>query len=132
LTVSGWHEPSIISAVVFAGLCAVHLIDDFLAGVPQEFNLTIPVAGLLALAYMIALIGLIAAAASRSRSGYLGLAIAGFLIAFAQLAKSLPEILMPGPWRLGLPSESIAIALAISAALAAVTSLLAWRETGPA
>jgi len=106
------------------------LIDDFLADVPREFNLTVEVTELLALGYMIALVGLIAAAAAYSRAGYLGLAIAGLLISIAQLSKSVPEIILPGPWRAGFSSELLAVGLIVSAALAMVTSFLAWRDDG--
>jgi len=129
---SKWHWPSIVSAVFFSGLSAVHLIDDFLAEVPREFHLSEDFTQLLALAYMIALVGLVAAASAQRRMGHLGLAIAGFLIALAQLAKSVPEMLLPGPWRAGLSSELIATGLAISALFTMVASFLAWREWNPA
>ena len=124
---SKWHWPSIISAVAFAGFSAVHLIDDFISDIPREFNLTIPVTEFLALAYMVALVGLIAAASHRSPTGYLGLAIAGLLISITQLTKSVPEILRPGPWREGLSSELLAAGLAVSAVLTMVAGFLAWR-----
>jgi len=124
---SKWHWPSIISAVAFAAFSAVHLIDDFISDIPREFNLTLPVTEFLALAYMVALVGLIAAASHRSPSGYLGLAIAGLLITLTQLAKSVPEILRPGPWRKGLSSELLAAGLAVTAVLTTVTAFLAWR-----
>ena len=128
---STWHRPAIVCAVAFSSFSAVHLIDDFLAEVPLEFNLTVPQTELLALGYMIALVGLIAAASRQSRTGYLGLAIAGLLICVAQLAKSIPEILSPGPWRLGLSSELLAVGLMVCAALTMVTSFFAWRVDGP-
>jgi hypothetical protein len=128
VSTSRWHKPTIVFAVAFAGFSATHLIDDFLANVPLEFNLTVPVTLLLALAYMIALVGLVAAASSHSRTGYLGLAIVGLLISSAQFAKSLPEMLLPGPWRLGLSSELHAVGLTISGVLMMITSFLAWRE----
>lgn len=112
----------------FSGLSAVHLIDDFLAGVPGAFHLSEDFTQLLALAYMIALVGLVAAASAQRPMGYLGLAIAGFLIGLAQLAKSVPEMLLPGPWRAGPSSELIAIGLAIAAASTMFTSFLAWRH----
>jgi hypothetical protein len=126
---SRWHSLSIVSAVAFAAFSAVHLIDDFLFDVPLEFHLSVPLTELLALAFMASLVGLVAAAASRSPTGYLGLAIAGLLIALAQLLKSGSEMLKPGPWHSGLPSELLAVGLAISAALTAVASLLAWRTS---
>jgi hypothetical protein len=120
---------AIASAVAFAAFSAVHLIDDFLFGVPLQFHLSVPFTLLLALAYMGALVGLVAAAASHSRTGYLGLSIAGLLIALAQLLKSAPEMLQPGPWHSGLASELAAAGLGLSAALTAIASFLAWRDT---
>jgi uncharacterized oligopeptide transporter (OPT) family protein len=126
---SKWLTLTIVSAVAFAAFSAVHLIDDFLFDVPLEFHLSVPFTLLLALAYMAALVGLVAAAAGRSSTGYLGLAIAGLLIALAQLLKSAPEILQPGPWHAGLASELAAIGLGASAAATLVASLLAWRSS---
>ena len=133
---SKWHSPTIVSAVAFAAFSAVDLIDDFLFDVPLEFNLTVPFTLLLALAYMAALVGLVAAAAGGSPTGYLGLAIAGFLIALAQLLKSMPEMLQPGPWHSGSASELAAMGLGLSAAATTFFSFLAWRapsqQPGPA
>ena len=126
---SKWHRASISSAVVFAGFSAVHLIDDFLFDVPMEFHLTIAFTEVLALAYMIALVGLIAAASHQSPTGYLGLTIAGLLITLAQILKSAPEILQPGPWHSGAPSDLPAAGLAVSATASAITSALARRGT---
>ena len=127
MTLSKWHFPSVVCAVAFSGFSAVHLIDDFLAEVPLEFHLMIPTTEFLALAYMIALVGLIAAASRQSPTGYLGLTIAGILITLAQLLKSLPEILLPGPWRSGPVSEVLALGVGVSALLTAITSYAAWR-----
>ena len=124
---SKWHSPAIVSAVAFAAFSAVHLIDDFLFDVPDEFHLSVTTTLWLALAYMAALVGLVAAAAGGSRTGYLGLAIAGVLIALAQLLKSAPEILEPGPWHLGSASELAAVGLGLSAAATTFFSLLARR-----
>jgi hypothetical protein len=119
----------IVSAVVFSAFSTVHLIDDFLSGVPAEFNLGVDVTLVLTLAYSVALGGLIAAAASRKQGGYLGLAIGGILITLAQALKSVPEILQPGPWHLGLASELAAVGLGLSAALTSVFAILALRNS---
>ena len=133
---SKWNSPAIVSAVAFAAFSAVHLIDDFLYDVPLEFHLSVPMTLLLALAYMAALVGLVAAAAGGARTGYLGLVIAGLLIALAQLLKSAPEILEPGPWHSGSASELAAMGLGLSAAATTFFSFLAWRApsqlAGPA
>ena len=125
---SKWHIAGIGCSVMFSGLSAVHLIDDFLADVPREFNLSVDLTLLLSLAYMVALVGLIAAAAARRRTGYLGLAIAGLLITLAQMLKSIPEMMLPGPWRAGPSSEWIAVGLVVSAFATMITSFLAWRS----
>jgi hypothetical protein len=118
-----------VSAVAFTAFSAVHLIDDFLFDVPAEFKLSVPFTLLLSLAYMAALVGLVAAAASRSPTGYLGLSIAGLLIALAQLLKSASEMAQLGPWHSGLPSELVATGLGLFAAVTAVVSFLAWRAS---
>jgi hypothetical protein len=124
-----WHQITVVSAVLFASFSAAHLIDDFIFGVPSEFHLSVPDTLLLSLGYMIALVGLVASASQRTPAGYLGLAIAGTVIALAQLLKSLPEILEPGPWHSGAPSELLAGGLGLSAAVTAVASFQARRTT---
>ena len=128
---SGWHRLTLAAAVSFAAFSAVHLIDDFLFDVPRQFHLSVQFTELLALVFMAALVGLIAAAAGRSRTAYLGLAIAGVLITLAQIFKRLPEMLQPGPWHAGLISEFLAVGLGVSATLTAAASSLTWRESRP-
>jgi hypothetical protein len=127
MKVSRWRKAAVVSAVAFAGLSAAHLTDDFAANVPQEFNLSPALAEILALVYMTALVGLVAFAAKGSRHAYIGLIAAGLIIALAQILKSVPEILAPGPWHLGVVSESLALGLLVAAVAAAITSLLALR-----
>jgi hypothetical protein len=104
-----------ISAVVFSGFAAAHLIDDFVAHVPADFHLSVPTTELLALIFMLALVGLIVLASRGSRRAHAGLAIVGLLIVAAQLVKSVPEILAPGPWRSGVVSDVLVIGLIASA-----------------
>jgi uncharacterized membrane protein len=67
-----WSNRVVAVSSIFAGFGAAHLIDDFLYGVPAEFNLTNPPTQFLALAFFIALTGLIALAARgrRARCGF--------------------------------------------------------------
>ncbi len=130
------HLPALVSAVLFAGFSAAHLIDEFVWGAPAEFHLAEDATEVLALAYMTALIGLIAAAARGSRAGFLGLAIAGALISAADILKHGIEIAAPGPWRFGPVSVALALGLTLSALATALTSAMAWRvarsaEAGP-
>jgi len=122
-----WHWPAVLSAAGFSAFSAVHLIDEFVWGAPFEFHLTVPVTEVLALAYMVAVIGLTVAACHQSPTGYLGLAIAGSLIALADVTKHGVEMLAEGRWRSGLSSESLAIGLTLCALLTALTSFPAWR-----
>lgn len=128
---SQWQVSMIVTAVLFSGFSAAHLIDDFVAGVPGEFNLSVPATEGLALAYMVALVGLVVAASGGSRVGYTGLVIAGVLIATAQLVKSVPEILEPGPWRAGAVSEFLSIGLLVTASLTALSSYQLSRGSKP-
>lgn len=121
------HVPALVSAVAFAGFSAAHLVDEFVWGAPAEFHLAEDVTEILVLAYMVALVGLIAAAARGSRAGYLGLAIAGGLISVADVLKHGIEIAAPGPWRFGPVSLFLAAGLTLSALATAVTSILALR-----
>jgi hypothetical protein len=122
-----WHWPCVVSAVAFSSFSAVHLIDEFLWGAPAEFHLSVQTTLFLAFAYMLAVIGLIVAASRGSSTGYLGLSLAGWLIALADVTKHAGQILAPGPWRAGLSSELVAVGLTISALAMAVTSFAAWR-----
>lgn len=124
---SRWHWPAIVTAVGFSAFSAVHLIDEFVWGAPSEFHLTVPVTEMLALAYMVAVIGLTVAACHQSPTGYLGLAIGGSLIALADVSKHGIEMLAGGTWRSGLPSEFLAVGLTLFALFTAITSFLAWR-----
>jgi hypothetical protein len=90
--------------------------------------LSIPSTLFLSFAYMLSIVGLLAAASHRSSTGYLGLGIAGILIFLAQLLKSVPEMLVPGPWHLGTASEIASIGLGLFGAVTAVCSFKAWRR----
>jgi uncharacterized transporter YbjL len=85
-----WSNRVIVVSSIFAGFGVAHLIDDFLFGVPAEFNLTNPPTQFLAFAFFVALTGLIALAAIESgtfRSGAasiffsVGLIISGLVMA---------------------------------------------------
>jgi hypothetical protein len=127
LRASNWHSATVVSAVFFSAFSAVHLIDDFLSDVPSEFHLDVTLTLFLSFAYMLSIVGLLVAASQRSSTGYLGLGIAGLLIFLAQLLKSVPEMLMPGPWHLGTASEIAAIGLGLFGAVTAICSFKTWR-----
>lgn len=104
----------LVVANLFAAFASAHLIDEFLWGAPAEFRLSVPAALLLALVFMAALTGLIALAAKGSPKAYLGLAVIGFLIALADLAKHGPEMMAERPWRSGAISVLLSLGLTLS------------------
>jgi len=118
----------VLAASIFAGFGVAHLIDDFLFGVPAEFNLSNEAAQVLGLAFFAALTGLAALAGRGSRQSYVGFMVIGTLLAVADVLKHLPEILRSGSWRSGLASETFSIGLIVSGLTVALVSYLAWRE----
>jgi hypothetical protein len=101
------------------------LIDEFQWDAPAEFHLSVPTALLLALVFMTSLTGLIALAARGSRRAYLGLAVAGFLIALADLAKHGPEMMAQKPWRTGAVSVFLSLGLTLSGLVTGWLALVA-------
>ena len=118
----------VLAASIFAGFGVAHLIDDFLFGVPAEFNLSNQAAQVLGLAFFAALTGLAALAGRGSRTSYVGFMVIGTLLAVADVLEHLPEILRVGPWRSGLASKVFSIGLIVSGLAVALVSYLAWRE----
>lgn len=115
-----------ISSVFFVSFSAIHLIDDFINDIPAEFNLSVPFTELLTFFYVFSIVGLIIGAAKHSQTSFIGLSIAGLLITAAQLTKSFPEILQPGPWRSGFSSVQIVIGLTLSAMVLMISSFMSW------
>jgi len=128
LTNKVWSNRVVLAASIFAGFGVAHLIDDFLFGVPAEFNLSNEAAQVLGLAFFAALTGLAALAGRGSRQSYVGFMVIGTLLAVADVLKHLPEILRSGSWRSGLASETFSIGLIVSGLTVALVSYLAWRE----
>lgn len=117
----------LVAACLFAGFASAHLIDGFLWDAPAEFHLSVPASLLLAFVFMAALTGLIALAARGSRRAYVGLAVIGFLIALADLAKHGPEMMAQMPWRSGAISVVLSLGVTLSGLL---TGWLAWVARG--
>jgi len=127
---SRWSNRVIIVSSIFAGFGAAHLIDDFLFGVPAEFNLTNPPTQLLALAFFTALTGLIALAARGTRASYQGLITIGLLLALADTLYHVPEIVGSTSFRSGTASVVFAIGLIVSGLVMAAVAWLALRHQG--
>ncbi|MCK5053164.1 MAG: hypothetical protein KAR65_02735 [Anaerolineales bacterium] len=125
-----WSNRVVAVSSIFAGFGAAHLIDDFLYGVPAEFNLTNPPTQFLALAFFVALTGLIALAARGTRASYRGLITIGLLLALADTLKHVPEIVGSTSYRSGTASIIFSLGLIVTGLATAVVSWFALREQG--
>ncbi len=125
-----WSNRVVAVSSIFAGFGAAHLIDDFLYGVPAEFNLSNPPTQLLALGFFVALTGLIALAARGTRASYQGLITIGLLLALADTLKHIPEIVGSVSYRSGAASIFFAIGLIVSGMVTAAVAWFALRQHG--
>ncbi|TET36493.1 MAG: hypothetical protein E3J69_03515 [Anaerolineales bacterium] len=123
-----WSNRVIVVSSIFAGFGAAHLIDDFLHGVPAEFNLSNPPTQLLAFAFFIALTGLVALAARGTRASYQGLITIGLLLALADTLYHVPEIVGAVTFRSGAASIFFAIGLIVSGLAMAAVAWFALRD----
>ena len=126
-----WSNRVVVVSSIFAGFGAAHLIDDFLYGVPAEFNLSNPPTQFLALAFFAALTGLIALAARGSRASYRGLITIGLLLALADTLRHIPEIVGSVIFRSGAASIIFSVGLIVSGLVTASVAGFALRHDGP-
>ena len=123
-----WSNRVVAAASIFAGFGVAHLVDDFLYGVPAEFNLTVVASQVMGCAFFAALTGLIAMASRGSRRSYAGLMIVGALLALADTLNHVPEMMRAAVYRSGSFSQGLAIGLIASGLATAVVSYGAWRS----
>jgi hypothetical protein len=123
-----WSNRVVTAGVVVTALGAAHLIEDFLYGVPADFGLTETVAQVLAAMFFALLGGFLTLAARERPAGYLGLLGIGAFLTAADTAKHIDEILFDSPYRAGLFSKVLELALILGSLTLAVTSHLAWRS----
>jgi len=126
-----WSNRVVVVSSIFAGFGAAHLIDDFLYGVPEEFNLSNPPTQFLALVFFAVLTGLIALAARGSRASYRGLITIGLLLALADTLRHIPEIVGSVIFRSGAASIIFSVGLIVSGLVTASVAGFALRHDGP-
>lgn len=106
-----------------------HLIDDFLFGVPQEFQLTNQAAQALGGIFTVMLILSIVLAARQVKAGYYACLSIGLLLALATILKHIPRMIQPGPYWSGLFSECLIYGLIASSLGLSILSLSAiWSR----
>ena len=125
-----WSNLVVAVSSIFAAFGVAHLIDDFLYGVPVEFNLSNPPTQFLALAFFVALTGLIALAARGTRASYQGLITIDLLLALADTLEHIPEIIRSMRYRSGTASIVFALGLIVSGLASASVSWFALRQQG--
>jgi hypothetical protein len=125
-----WSNRVVGVSSLFAGFGVAHLIDDFLYGVPAEFNLPVVAARVMGGVFFVALTALIALAARGSRRSYAGPAIIGGLLALAGTLRPVPEMAGASVCRSGFLSAAFAVGLIASGLATMPVSLRAWHVTG--
>ena len=126
-----WSNRVVVVSSIFAGFGAAHLIDDFLYGVPEEFNLSNPPTQFLALVFFAVLTGLIALAARGIRASYRGLITIGLLLALADTLRHIPEIVGSVTFRSGAASIIFSVGLIVSGLVTASVAWFALRYHSP-
>lgn len=120
----------LINGVLMVGVAIPHLIDDFLFGVPEEFDLSNIGAQILAGFFAGILIIVFSFAARGQRWGFIGTAFLGGFLALAGILKHVPRMLQPGPYWSGLFSEILIGLLIVSGISLLLISVLTLRTLG--
>lgn len=115
-------------SALMAVVTITHATEDFHNGIHLRFGLDLlPAAFGLALVYGVQVL----ATAGAARGARLGFAASAALAAIwlvGAIVDHVPDLLPPGPWRTGLPSEALAVAVMAVAAAWLAVSLLALRS----
>jgi hypothetical protein len=119
-----WSNRVILVGLVLVFFSAPHLIDDFLYGVPADFDLSNQQTQVLAAVFHTQLTIFFVLVARQHKAGYYGALFWGVFLALAGIFKHLPEILKPEPYWSGSFSEFLIIGLIISGIVLAVVSIL--------
>lgn len=118
-----YRRTSLVAAVLsFVGIIP-HVIEDFLAGVPETFALSTPTAAWLLGIALTVQIGLLPMATSDSKAPLVGIVVYGLGWVAAALVDH-PAI-MPGAFRSGIHSRLWILLIVAGQATAAVTAALA-------
>jgi hypothetical protein len=123
-----WKNQVVVAAILLTGFGAAHLIDDFIYGVPADFNLTIEVGQVLAVIYFVITSVLLVLAARGKKAGYIGNLCLGLFLLLADMLKHGTEGLFSSHWRSGLFSQVLAFGVMLTSIYLVVVSFMALRH----
>ncbi|GAC1654792.1 MAG: hypothetical protein NVS4B6_31270 [Mycobacterium sp.] len=117
-----WSRVVVGVAVVSLLATIPHVLEDVVAGIPARFGLSVLLAGvLLAIAYVVQVIGILLASHG-SRRGYAINLLVGIGWLLGALLDHLPDVLSDAPYRAGLPSRALEVAIMLLGALLALVA----------
>lgn len=120
---------ALILHIVLMGFVQAHLLEDFAFDVPERFGLEDNTLGALPVAVLTAVeILVIAWTARGEKRGYLGSAIFGVLWVLAAAFDHWGEVLFEWPYRGGVISKALVVAITLGGLALAGAGFLAWRE----
>jgi hypothetical protein len=123
-------HPVVIAAVFVLAVGSGHLVEDYLHGVHTGFGLSEPVGMILAIVYYALFTTLIVLAARDQRAGYIGLLAMGIFLALAEIVYHGPQIVFEWPYRNGLFSKGLEMAvMAGSVVMAGLAARLLSRRS---
>ncbi|GAC1385981.1 MAG: hypothetical protein NVS4B8_10980 [Herpetosiphon sp.] len=130
---SGWSQHRWSRTVVCIGMISLlatipHVLEDFVAGIPARFGFSVLAAGsLLGVAYVVHVGGILLTDRS-SHWGYGINLVVGLGWLLGALLDHLPDVLSSAPYRAGLPSRALEVAIMLlGAALALASGLALWQ-----
>ncbi len=123
-----WKNQVVVAAILLTGFGAAHLIDDFIYGVPADFNLTIEVGQVLAVIYFVITSVLLVLAARGKKAGYIGNLCLGLFLLLADMLKHGSEGLFSSGWRSGWFSQVLAFGVMLTSIYLVVVSFMALRH----
>lgn len=122
-----WRNHVVAAGILLTGFGAAHLIDDFLYGVPADFNLTNQAGQALAVIYFAITSTLLVLAARGKKTGYIGNFCLGVFLLLADMLKHGSEGLFSSHWRSGWFSQFLAFGVILASAFLVWASIMAWR-----
>jgi len=118
----------LINGVILSSVAIPHLIDDFLFGIPEEFDLTNIQTQIMAGIFTAVLVVVFSLVARGHRWDLIAAGFLGGFLALAGTLKHVPLILQSGPYWSGVFSEVLIWALIVSGISLVIVTIRATRS----